>query len=191
MNFLKSVSCDFRKFLYVNREVYKRAIVPAILWKALEKTDIVLWGLILKKFRVNFIVSETEDPAHTVLGEFHGDKDKVFVHAMVSKTDTHHNLIFQVIQTVMHEYIHASQIYCNEDTFLDFQESNNFIEYISEWREIQALSHCAFLEIMEYTDRPTLTTGYYLDAPDRVKKRFWKFVVRWSNKYQVNLQLKK
>lgn len=191
MKFLKSVSCDFRNFLYVNEKIYKTPLIPAVLWRSLEKTDIVLWYLILKRLRIDFTISTVEEGAHTVVAEFDSETHSISMQAFISKEDTHHNLIFQVIQAAMHEYIHASQYSCNEESYNNFDVPVDYQSYLEEWREVQAFSHCAFLEIMEYTDRPTRTVEQYQETAHKTKKHFWKFIFRWANKYGTNLLLKK
>jgi len=191
MKFLKSVSCDFRNFLYINEKIYKTPLIPAVLWRSLEETDIVLWYLILKRLRIDFTISTIEEGAHTVVAEFDSEAHRISMQAFISKEDTHYNLIFQVIQAAMHEYIHASQHSCNEESYNNFDVSSNYQSYLEEWREVQAFSHCAFLEIMEYTDRPTRTVEQYQETSHKTKKHFWKFIFRWANKYETNLLLKK
>lgn len=192
MNFLKSLSFDFREIVLVDEGLYKQPLIPSVLWLALEKSSIHLWGAILKRYRVEFEYTYTTDDAHTCLGEFDEERHISKIHALVSTTlDTPHNLIFQVIQTVMHEYIHASQSYHDSDHFNNVAECKTMIDYLSEWREIQALAHCAFLELMEYTDRPTRTVDYYTDMPQNIKRKFYRQIARWAKKYDVTFKLTK
>lgn len=191
MNYLRSIDFDFRDILEIDKGLYKKPLIPAVLWKALEQSSIALWPSILKPYRVYFTLTQVDDLAHTCMGEYDEDTHTSNVVALVSKNDTHHNLIFQVIQTVMHEYIHASQSYCNSEQFNNVGDSKTFEDYLSEWREIQALAHCAFLEIMEYTDRPTRTMDLYSEVPEKIRKAFYRNISRWSQRYQVILQLNK
>lgn len=183
MGYLKSIDFDFRDLLYVNRDVYKRPLIPSVLWNTLENSRLEVWNHVLRLFRVTLEIEETEDPVHTGLGEYDEDKNWSTIKILRSKSDTTHNLIFQVIQTIMHEYIHASQAECNSEMFNDVKSTEKFEDYISEWREIQALAHCAYLEIMEYDERPTRTTDWYSYASPSTRKEFYKFIYRWYLKY--------
>lgn len=189
MGYLKSIDFDFRDLLYVNRDVYKRPLIPSVLWNTLENSRLEVWCHVLRLFRVTLEIEETEDLVHTGLGEYDEDKNWSTIKILRSKSDTTHNLIFQVIQTIMHEYIHASQAECNSEMFNDVKSTEKFEDYISEWREIQALAHCAYLEIMEYDERPTRTTDWYSYASPSTRKEFYKFIYRWYLKYNTKENL--
>jgi hypothetical protein len=186
MNFLRSITFDFRDLIHVDREKYRIPLIPAVLWHALEKTPIERWRLLLRLYRIDFSHERTEDPVHTCVGEYDEDSAWSKIIAHVSSNDTEHNLVFQVIQTMMHEYIHASQSNCNSDEFNSVGVDD---DYLSEWREIQALSHCAYLELMEYQDRPTRTIEWYESATRKVRREFYQYIYRWYLKYQVDKKL--
>lgn len=197
------------------------ALRPAKLWEIMDKYRNDTHGHKLKRYlaRYHKTTLYTERSPGTdfyVSGEFAFDEEQMQIFTFRPKkfTDKAWDAFkFEVIVTLMHEYVHFMQWIYHEDRYefvLLHKESGDAKkqeerEYYAAWGEIQAYSHCILMEMKTRNpNKPAAEmlqakrTGYYSPTLKRIKSNFdgfdyplkylYKEVLRWERKYEANAE---
>lgn len=191
---LSTVQFDVRNVIQVDRTIFKKPFIPSVIWKSLGDEVTMRWISILKLYRIDMYFEHSQSEEHYVVAEHdpYGRRVKLIVY--FSDSDSIENLKFMVIQAILHEFVHEQQCHIHESLYDDVHPDEpdlttmvGFVSYISEKREVQAFSHCAFLEYMQFGEFPTRTMHNYDTASIETKKSFYKYVCRWARKYGESL----
>ncbi len=182
---------DFRDYLpLLDRKVYRLAFNPMEVWVKLGSTfNQAMWARFLKKYRVRMDYNEGE------FADVSGDLEEEckWINLLVSFPKDHNidHVKFLLVQTMMHEYIHANQFYAHEEQYEKIISSwkpvNEEEEYLSKFGEIQAFAHCAALDQLNGIED---TVYRYSKMSPKTRKAFYIMISRWvhkySNKYNIN-----
>ena len=176
---------DFRDMLpMINRRKFRLPFISSKVYDELgQKFDPLKWNRILKKYRVTLKYECHTGDHCDVVGEYCTEKSKMHLTIILGQTVELQNLKFLLIQTIMHEMIHA-----NQDCSHEFQYEKGFIKtddedlkYYSCFGELQAYAHDAILESF---NGHCNTYERYVNFPEKVKREFMKQTIKWLNKYK-------
>lgn len=180
---LQTIDIDFRDLLpNLDRNLFYYPFVPADIWVALgDKINLTMWDRLFRKHRARIIMGKLDYPAVEAL--FHEDKFRVQL--FISDIDSWDvsDLKFELIQTMMHELIHANQDYAGPQygRMVAKVTSENPEEiYLSCFGEVQAYAHCMALEILSGREKDLDRYDMCLPA---VKKELYRQRFRWMQKY--------
>lgn len=177
---------DFRDLLPVlDRAVFKHPFIPAKIWKSLGSSfDLKQWGRVLKKHRIS--VTLGAEGFTVVAAGFYDETNLIIVEISSPKLFKIDALKFELIQTVMHELIHANQFSGHADQYeRPFGKSKDEEQaYLGMFGEIQAFSHCIALEFMQFGWGAGPTITRYDNAEYQVKRELLRQLARWVEKHE-------
>jgi len=211
--FLSNYNGNFTELLNVDLP----KLVPSQLWHKLDKYRDDYLGINLKRYlaryyKTTLYTERSKNSDFTVSGEFAFDEEKIQVFTVRPRIFTNaewDKFKFEIIVTMMHEYIHHMQWSFHEDEYefvLLHRESNDpdkqeDREYYAAWCEIQAYSHCILMEMRSVNLKKPVhemlrakRIGSYSPTLKAIKKSFdgfdyplkylYKEILRWDRKYQ-------
>lgn len=161
-------------------------LIPKRLVKRLGDFDPERWTKVLKYHRVNMMMNE-HDIGVAVVAEYDEDDDSIFLQITDSKSES---LVFEVIQAIMHETIHANQF--QEDPNRYYRRTHKltndvFIDYLALHGEVEAFGHCLFLESMDRVDIASCPTSIqYRKVPDKVQRKLRSTAESWRKLYKTS-----
>lgn len=190
MNFLEQSNFDWMELLNFTERPFRAKLNPSKLWRDLDeyKNDSVGLSNYFKKWRtkVEFRKPITKKPTKYVYvgGEYSPDDRQCCIQIYTLDFNTHkfeqknwEKFKYRVIQTLMHEMIHFMQYDRRNDEYSNYILPHKKVghslkdaerRYLSEFDEIQAYAHCAFLDLkMKY---PTLPVSGFLQIK-KLKER--------------------
>jgi hypothetical protein len=164
MKFIEELTFDFIEFLPFNERPFKSKLIPAKIWKDLDKYKDDLSGLknYCRKWKTK--VSFISDDETKISGEYDSTESKcgLFIYSpnptkinFCEQVMTWREFKYDFIQTLMHEMIHFMQYSNKEDDGktkvysyrLSGDDQTDYERgYYSEFGEIQAYAHCIFLD---------------------------------------------
>lgn len=190
-------------------------LVPSVLWNKMDvyRNDQVGLKRYLARYHKTVLYTErSKNKEFYVSGEFAMDEEKMQLFTVRPRyfSDTAwEDYKFEVIVTLMHEYIHFMQWMYHEDKYEfvllhkehfdeKFQEER---EYYAAWGEIQAYAHCILMEMKTRNiNKPAakmLTAkriGYYSPTLKNIRNHFdgfdyplrylYREVLRWEKRYE-------
>lgn len=190
-------------------------LVPSVLWNKLDKyrSDPVGMKRYLARYhRTTLYTERSKNKEFYVSGEFAFDEEKMQLFTVRPNTFTDilwESFKFEVIVTLMHEYVHFMQWIYHEDKYefvLLHKESKNAEmqeerEYYAAWGEIQAYAHCILMEMKARNlNKPASEmirakrVGYYSPTLKRIKGHFdgfdyplkylYREILRWETRYE-------
>lgn len=194
-------------------------LVPSILWSKLDtyRNDPVGMKRYLARHHKTVLYTETsKNREFYVSGEFAMDEEKMQIFTIRPKRFSDKSwkeFKFEVILTLMHEYIHFMQWLCHEDKY-EFvfyhnehkdKQMEEEREYYSCWGEIQAYAHCILIEMKTRNiNKPAADMlrakrlGYYSPTLKTIRNHFdgfdypirylYREVLRWENRYQLHAE---
>lgn len=179
---------DFRELLpFIDTGIYKNSFIPSIVWRKLgNKFDLKSWKRVLTKLRVRFVVFHYSEPEVNAL--YFDDKQNILLRVSKPHLWDVDKLKFEVIQTIMHEYVHVHQYYCHPeqyDKIIVKTEVGSENEYLSCFGEIQAFAHCLAIDILEGFGP---TWDRYEECHPKVKRIMMAQSQRWLEKHLRNLE---
>lgn len=174
---------DFRELLpFIETGVYKNPFIPSIIWRKLgNKFNLKSWKKVLTKLRVRLVIFHCIEPEVNAL--YFDDKQSILLKISKPYLWDVNELKFEVIQTIMHEYVHVHQYYCHPeqyDKIIVKTEPGSEEEYLSCFGEIQAFAHCLAIDILEGFGP---TWDRYEDCHPRVKRIMMSQSQRWLEKH--------
>ena len=209
--FLANFSGDFVKILGVDLP----KLVPSELWNALDRYRNDPAGMkryLHKNHKTTLHTDHSKNKEFFVSGEFAMDEERIQLFTVRPRffdDKLWDSFKFEVIITLMHEYIHFMQWMYDENEFdfvllhkehknLDNQEER---EYYASWSEIQAYAHCILMEIkarnVNLPAHKGLTAkriGYYSPTLKTIRSKFdgfdyplkylYREVLRWEKRYE-------
>lgn len=210
---LKDQTIDFRDFLsQLDLSIFKKAFVPKKIWRSLgNEYNFKNWHRILTKYRVN--LQETSKQDGPVEGEYDEDnyvakiiiltpkqrkiktksrqtanRRPITTAALPKEIQNIDTLKFKVIQTIMHEMVHANQFFGNEAQVYKVieKQKTEYQNYISTRGEIVAYAHCIALEFLEDGRWGAGTYTWFADCTPKIHKTLHKHIIRWLNMYAKN-----
>lgn len=186
---LKTDQRDFRDLLPVlDRSVFKHPCIPAKLWKSLGNTfDLKQWARVLKKHRISIALGH--EGFAIVTAEFDDETNRITMEISSPESFRIDALKFELLQTLMHELIHANQFFGHEEQYgrIIGTPKTEEQEYLSNFGELQAFAHCIALEFMQLGWGAGPTLARYDDFEQRAKRELLKQVVRWVEKHENRL----
>jgi hypothetical protein len=188
---------------------------PAFLWQKLDSFRNDPRGERLKRFLARkyktTLSTDIVGDGFCVSGEFAMDEEKVKLFVCRSEklaSKEWDNFKFELIITLMHEYIHYMQWLYDEDEFefvlLHKESKNESIQedrdYYAGWSEIQAYAHCILMEMKaRNANKPAhemlraKRVGYYSPTLKHIKSKFdgfdyplrylYREILRWEQRY--------
>lgn len=176
---------DFRDMLpMINRRKFRLPFIPSTVSDELgDVVDPLKWNRILKKYRCTLKFETHEHDHCDVIGEYDAEKSKMHLVILLGQIIDLYHLKFILIQTIMHEMIHANQDHSHELQYEKgfVRSEDEDVKYYSCFGEIQAYSHDAVLESF---NGHCATYDRYKEMPEKVKKLFMSNTIRWLNKYK-------
>lgn len=197
------------------------ALRPAKLWEIMDRYRNDPLGIKLKRYlsryhKATLYTERSKSNEFYVSGEFAFDEEKIQIFTVRPRffSDKAWDAYkFEVIVTLMHEYIHYMQWIYHEDRYelillhkesKDTQEQEER-EYYAAWGEIQAYSHCILMEMKTRNPKKPVyemirskRVGYYSPTLKRIKSSFdgfdyplkylYKEILRWERKYEANAE---
>lgn len=183
---LQHRSQDFRDLLpKLDKTIFEHEICPSKLWKSLgNEYNFKQWRRILRRYRVDLKISETLE-YDVVWGEYYTEEKIINLFLIEPKKHPLYVLKFRLIQTLMHEMIHAHQFFSHSDQcwkLIEKQETE-VLDYMSTFGEIDAFAHCIVLEHLE--NKTELENAYrlYDGVTPKVRKLLIKRMWRWMQIY--------
>jgi hypothetical protein len=183
MNFLHSIKCDVMPFLAPYAPSRYPKLIPSRLLNRLGEFDPERWTKVLRRFKCDLLINEHEHDM-PVTGEFDSDRDYILIQITDTKVE---DLPFLLLQTLMHEMIHVNQTYKNPESYYVPSDVglNEFLNYLSLNGEIEAFSHCLFLETMQGTPiSDCYTMKMYEKTTPKVQKKFMRNYRVWKKHYK-------
>lgn len=190
-------------------------LVPSILWAKMDmyRNDQVGLKRYLARYHKTVLYTErSKNKEFYVSGEFAMDEEKMqlfTVRPRYFSDRAWEDYKFEVILTLMHEYVHFMQWMYHEDKYefvlLHKEHSNEKFqeerEYYAAWGEIQAYAHCILIEMKTRNiNKPAakmLTAkrvGYYSPTLKNIRNHFdgfdypirylYREVLRWEKRYE-------
>jgi len=183
MSWVCGINADVMQIIAPNAPRKYPKLIPKRLVKRLGAFDPERWTDVLSKHRIDLIINDC-DCTVPVIAEFDEKRDYILLQITNS---LHPNLVFHVIQTIMHEMIHVGQSNREVDDYHKCVDKgkDEFDDYLSLKGEIEAYSHCLFLEVMDgnnLLDCPTFKT--YSSTSEKVQKLLQNYFRRWSRTYK-------
>ena len=176
---------DFRDLLPVlNRRKFRLPFVASEVYDELgDKFDPLKWNRQLKKYRTKLDYKIHSEKHCDVIGEYCTEKSKISLCVILGQTIDIHHLKFLLIQTIMHEMVHANQDGGHEFQYerTNIKSDDEDLIYYSCFGEIQAYAHDAILESF---NGYCITYERYSNMHENTKKEFMKQTIRWLNKYK-------
>ncbi len=187
-------------------------LVPAELWVKLDKYRNNIAGLkrfLARNYKVK-VVHQTILLYFLISGEFDHLENRitVFIDSSPDLTDAQWRAFkFELIITIMHEYVHYMQWTFHEDQFetvlLHKETPNEELQeqrdYYAAWDEIQAYAHCIYMEMKDRNGHKSVAdmlqhpTSYYSPTLRHIKSLFdgfdypirylYREVLRWEKRY--------
>lgn len=181
---LRTNDRDFRELLpHLDTRVYKNPFITSVVWKRLgDKFDLDKWKKYLKKIRVRLVVTYAK--TETVSAVYLEEEQVIQVYITKPNQWTINSLKFVVIQTIMHEYVHAHQFYCHPeqyDRMIVKCTPKTDEEYLSSFGEVQAYAHCYAIDMFYKFDT---TRERYEKCDPKVKRLLFQQALRWYHKHK-------
>jgi hypothetical protein len=199
-NFVDLLNVDLPKF------------VPSVLWDKLDKYRWDIPGM--KRFLARNYRAKLQHTTcliwFTVSGEFDHLENRIslFVESAPELTDRQWRAFkFELIITLMHEYVHYMQWSFHQDEFekilLHKESTNEDVQeqrdYYAAWDEIQAYAHCIYMEMKDRNSHKPVAemlqhpTCYYSPTLRHIKslyegfdqpiKYLYREVLKWEKRY--------
>lgn len=213
--YLKNYTSNFVDLLGVDLP----KLVPSVLWKRLDRYRNDPDGMkryLARNHKATLHTESSKRKEFSVAGEFAYDEEKIQIFTYRPSTFSDKTWIafkFEIIITLMHEYIHFMQWMYHEDRFgfiLLHKESKDpelqeDREYYAAWEEIQAYSHCILMEMKARNpNKPAAEMlqakriGYYSPTLKGIRKHFdgfdypikylYREILRWEKRYQKHAE---
>lgn len=188
---LCDIGIDFRDLLPgLNRTLYKHPFVPKNLWGSFgNHFDIDRWNKYLKKHRMKIIVNEEVSPEQ-VNGSFFLEDHSIELEIPKKSSYDVDKLRFSVLQTAMHELVHAKQ-FSNAPMLYSLvleKQEKKYETYHSQFGEIEAFAHCIALEFLangKWGSGDTIQR--YDGCTPKVKRALNRQIKHWIRIYHENL----
>jgi len=209
--FLANYHGDFVDILKVDLP----RLVPSVLWDKLDtyRNDPVGMKRYLARHHKTVLYTErSKNKEFYVSGEFAMDEEKMqlfTVRPRYFSDKAWDDFKFEVIITLMHEYVHFMQWLCHEDKYewilIHKEHSDKKLQeerdYYAAWGEIQAYAHCILIEMKTRNiNKPAAKmlmakrVGYYSPTLKTIRKQFdgfdipirylYREVLRWEKRYE-------
>lgn len=194
-------------------------LVPSVLWDKLDRyrgDPIGMKRYLARNHKATLYTERSKNKDFSVSGEFAYDEEKIQIYTIRPAFFSDKGWVafkFEVIITLMHEYIHFMQWMFHEDRFglvLFHKESKDpelqeDREYYAAWEEIQAYSHCILMEMKARNpNKPAAEmlqakrVGYYSPTLKGIKRHFdgfdyplrylYREILRWEKRYQKHAE---
>jgi hypothetical protein len=174
MSFLENIDYDWMDMLNFHERPFRAKLIPAKVWKALDKyrNDQVGLTNYCKKWRCK--VEWFKEPSNSkvydsyiaVGGEYDVDRRQVAIQIYTLKyntfaftEDSWNKFKYKFLQVLMHELVHFMQYDRRADECSYYvlphkkvasAKKNNERKYLSEFDEIQAYAHCVYLDFKTF-----------------------------------------
>jgi hypothetical protein len=164
-------------------------INPRVLSKSLGKYDLEKWKKSLKPHRVNLIEHpKPRYPSGQVGGGLDNDNWRIYLDLLMREDGKPCDMRFHVIQTILHEMIHADQFSKGGDRHYYRMTSTKTVnrnhEYLARIGEVKAFAHCSFLEFQNEGQLLIGSRNRYKDLPDATRRAFDRELFRWQDRYK-------
>ena len=192
MNFLETIKYDWLDLLNFYERPFRAKLIPAKVWKDLDKYRNDSAGLVnyCKKWRtkVEFIPEKSKAEFYkkyiAVGGEYCPDERQCIVKIHTDYFDTFkftdttwNKFKYKFLQVIMHEMIHFMQYDRRDDEWSNYIVPYKKVghaakdaerRYLSEFDEIQAYAHCIYLDYKVY--RPNVPVEALLSRSKKSRR---------------------
>lgn len=168
----------------LDRRRFKNPFIPEDIWNRMGSVfNEHMWDRLLRKHRMRLIMDK-DSPEPAVSAEYWDEEDLIHITVSQPKLWNLDDLKFEIIQTAMHELIHANQYAAHEEQYdrviAKCVPADAFNDYLSTFGEVQAYAHCCALDWIRGFDN---TLYRYEECPWQVKRELYKQIDRWLRKY--------
>ena len=191
---LQEIAFDFRDLLdCFDRNIFKEPFIPKNVWRNLGKHfNLKEWNKKLEKYRVQIVEVKTRlKPRPEVLAIYHDEECKIDLTISNLKLFSGiEDLKFGVIQTIMHEMIHANQFFRHPDAYSKVieEQEKEYENYHAKFGEVEAFSHCIALEYLrEGRWGAGNTLRRYKNCSPKIQRLLHKNTKKWVEVYHENL----
>lgn len=184
MEWILNINIDVLPLIAPNVAPTYHKLIPKRLVKRLGDYDPERWTRVLRNHRVDLIINEHKFDI-AVVGEYDEERDSILIQITNPKAP---NLVFQLIQAIMHETIHADQFARDKKYYYARtcpKTDNDHINYLTLKGEVEAFAHCLLLESMDEPDLSLCPTmKMYDDVPEKSKRTLLKYMKDWRKVYK-------